>query len=432
MSHEGFTIEELTKLEGHAKLNVEMAGRSVKKVDLEVYEASRYFEAMLLGRDYAEAPTITQRICGICSVGHTRASIRALEDALGTRPSQQTTDLRKIMLYASTIHSHTAHLFFFALPDYLGYQDVIELSRKKHDHIHLALDLQQLSSDIVRLIGGRALHPVTPVIGGFHAVPDKKKIETLVKNFQKAKKLAQKTASLFAGLELPNLEVRSVQMCLKSEDEYALYDGIITTSEEFAFRGRDYKKYILEDVETYSNAKHAKFLGGSYMTGALPRLNENWKFLSKDATALLNKFKLKPPILNPFANNFAQAVEMVHFADEAIRLLKGYENGMRSEKFEPRPKITKDCEGVGVCEAPRGLLFHHYGIGSDGKIKYANVITPTSQNAARMEDDIKVFLPSISERPQGKIKLLLEMLIRAYDPCFSCSSHFLELSMRKA
>ncbi len=432
MSHKGFTLEELTKLEGHAKLNVDMKGGKVNKVWLEVYEASRYFEAMLLGRDYREAPSITQRICGICSVVHTLTSIKAVEDAFGITPSQQTLDLRKLLLYASTIHSHTAHLFFFALPDYLGFSDVIELSQKKHEHIHLALDLQQLASDIVKLVGGRALHPVTPVIGGFTSVPDKAKIGAIRKNLEAMKKLAKKTAEIFAPLKLPALDIKAPQLCLKKANEYALYDGTITSSDGSFFRGGDYKKHIKETIRPYSNSKHSSFQGGSYMTGALPRLNSNWRYLSDDAGSILaaaGKAGMKPPIYNPFANNFAQAVEMVHFTDEALHLTEKYAKGMRGEKFEALPKKT-DSEGVGVCEAPRGLLLHNYGIGSDGKIRYANVITPTSQNAARMEDDIAAFLPSILKKPGAEVKLLLEMLIRAYDPCFSCSSHFLELKIK--
>ena len=428
MSHRGFTLDELTKLEGHAKLNVEMDGDRVKKTHLEVYEASRYFESLLLGRDFREAPIITQKICGICSVVHTLTSIKAVEDAIGFAPTEQTIDLRKLLLYASTIHSHTAHLFFFALPDYLGFEDVIELSRKKHEYIHLALNLQKLASDIVRLLGGRALHPVTPTVGGFHSVPDKKTIESVRKNLESIKKLSLQVAKIFSSIELPELEARCRYVSLKSNKEYALYDGIIASNDGLLFRPRDYMKNLLEDVVEYSNAKHAKLRGRSYMTGSLPRVNASWERLSRDARSALRNARLRPPIINPFANNLAQSIEMIHFADASLALLEKHGQGMKQEHFEARPK---EGEGVGVCEAPRGLLFHHYKIGGDGRVKFANVITPTSQNAARMEDDIALFLPSLSKKPAAKVKLLLEMLIRAYDPCFSCSAHFLELKVKK-
>lgn len=432
MSHRGFTLEELTKIEGHAKLNVEMEGGKVTRTNLEVYEASRYFESLLLGRDFREAPAITQRICGICSVVHTITSIKAVEDALNIRPSKQTIDLRKLLLYASTIHSHTAHLFFFALPDHLGFEDVIELSKKRHDYIHMALDLQKLASDVVRLIGGRALHPVTPIIGGFHSVPDRKKIDEIIGNFGEMKRLSDKTARIFADLKLPDLERKSAQFCLMKAKEYPLYDGIVSNNAGLSFRPQDYGKYLAEKVEQYSTAKHSRFRGKSYMVGALPRLNANFKNLSDDAASLLRESRLKPPITNPFANNLAQAIENVHFADEALEILEGYGKGMRNEKANGKSAAKpREGEGVGVCEAPRGLLIHHYKIGKDGKIKYANVITPTSQNAASMERDVALLIPKIAEKPESEIRLLLEMLIRAYDPCFSCSSHFLKLDIRR-
>lgn len=428
MSHRHFTIDTLTKVESHAKLDVEMDRGKIKKTELEVYEAARYFEAMLKGRDYTEAHTITQRICGICTVIHTITSLRAIENALGIEPSQQTIDLRKLMLYASQIHSHTAHLFFFALPDYLGFQDAIEMSKKKHDYVHLALDLQKLASDIVRIIGGRPIHPVTPRIGTFHSFPDRNKIEGIRENLEEMRGLSEKVAQIFMFLKYPGLESNSLHFCLKKGKEYPLYNGVITNSEGFSFESGDYKKHINEEIRSYSNAKYSTFQGKSYMVGALPRLNINHENLSARASSLLKESGFVPPISNPFINNFAQALEIVHFADESLRILEGYGNGMRREKFEAK---AKESEGIAACEAPRGTLYHHYRIGKDGKIKYANIITPTSQNVGNMEEDIRLFLPSIIKYPDKKVKFFLEMLIRAYDPCFSCSTHFLELKLKR-
>lgn len=428
MSHRHFTIDTLTKVESHAKLDVEMDKGKIKKTNLEVYEAARYFEAMVKGRDYREAHTITQRICGICNVIHTVTSLRAIENALGIRPSQQTIDLRKLMLYASQIHSHTAHLFFFALPDYLGFQDAIELSKKKHDYIHLALDLQKLASDVVRIIGGRPIHPVSPMIGGFHSFPDEKKIESIMENFEGMRKLSEKVARMFMSLKYPELESNSLHFGLKNGREYPLYDGMIANSKGFGFGAKDYGKHITEEIRPHSNAKYSTFQGENYMVGALPRLNINHKFLSERAKSLLKESGFVLPIRNPFINNFAQALEIVHFNDESLRILDNYANGMKKEEFETKPK---ESEGIAACEAPRGTLYHHYKIRKDGKISFANIITPTSQNAGNMEKDITLLLPSIIKYPDNKVKLFLEMLIRAYDPCFSCSTHFLELKLKR-
>ncbi len=428
MSHRSFIIDTLTKVESHAKLDVEMEKGKIKKTKLEVYEAARYFEAMVKGRDYREVHTITQRICGICTVIHTITSLRAIENALGVKPSQQTIDLRKLLLYASQIHSHTAHLFFFALPDYLGFQDAIEMSKKRHDYIHLALDLQKFASDIVRIIGGRPIHPVSPKTGGFYSFPDKEKIGKIRENLEGMRGLSEKVARIFMSLKYPELESDSLHFGLKNGKEYPLYEGVVTNSGGFSFKAKDYKKHINEEIRSYSNAKYSTFKGENYMVGALPRLNMNHKFLSGRARSLLKESGFVPPISNPFVNNFAQALEIVHFTDESLRILEGYGNGMRKEEFEVKPK---ESEGIAACEAPRGTLYHHYKIGKGGEIKYANIITPTSQNVCNMERDIGLFLPSIIKYPEKKVKLFLEMLIRAYDPCFSCSTHFLDFRLKR-
>ncbi|UCC91654.1 MAG: Ni/Fe hydrogenase subunit alpha [Candidatus Aenigmatarchaeota archaeon] len=428
MSHRSFVIDTLTKVESHAKLDVEMEKGEIKKTKLEVYEAARYFEAMVRGRDYREAHTITQRVCGICSVIHTLTSLRAIENALGVKPSQQTIDLRKLLLYASQVHSHTAHLFFFALPDYLGFADAIELSKKKHDYIHLALDLQKLASDIVRIIGGRAIHPVSPRIGGFYSFPDKKRIGRIRENFEGMRKLSEKVARIFMNLKYPELESDSPQFALQDGKEYPLYEGMIANSKGFAFEAKDYGKHVNEEIRTYSNAKYSTFQGENYMVGALPRLNINHNLLSAGAKSLLKESRFVPPIRNPFVNNFAQALENVHFTEESLRILDNYANGMKGEELKVKPK---ESEGIAASEAPRGILYHHYRIGKDGKIKYVNIITPTSQNAGSMENDIRLLLPSILKYPDKKVKLFLEMLIRAYDPCFSCSTHFLEFRLKR-
>lgn len=428
MTAKKFRIDQLTKVEGHAKLDLEVEGGKVKTNKLEVFEASRYFEALVRGKYYREAPAITQRICGICSVIHTITSIRAVENALKIEPSRQTIDLRRILLYASHIHSHTAHLFFFALPDYLGFRDAVEMSGKRKEHVRLAFDLQKLSSDIVRILGGRPLHPVTPDIGGFHSVPNKRTVEKIKEIVKGIKKLAMESAKIFTGLDLPQMERKSNHLSVKREGTYPLCGSHIIGSEGDSFRPEDYEDHITEKIRHYSNAKFAYFRGENYMVGALPRLNNNYGSLSDDAKSLLQESGFRPPIYNPFFNNAAQAIETVQFADELLGILERYGDGMAKEDYKSR---ARSGEGIAACEAPRGILFHHYRIGKDGKVKKANVITPTSQNVGSMENDISAFLPAIADRKDSEIRRFLEMLIRAYDPCFSCSVHFLDLKMKR-
>ncbi|MBN2330558.1 MAG: Ni/Fe hydrogenase subunit alpha [Candidatus Aenigmarchaeota archaeon] len=429
MSRKTYSLDELTKVEGHAKLHVELDGKTVKRAELSVFEPSRYFEALVIGKSYQEVPSISQRICGICSVVHTVTSIKAIENAMGVKISKQTADLRRLLLCSSTIHSHTAHLFFFAAPDYLGFDDVIELARKKREYLDLAIELQRLSSGIVKTIGGRSLHPVTPCVGGFHSVPKKADISNMIRDFERIKDLSVKAAKMFMSFRPPKLENRTEYLGLAGKGEYPLYDGEISALASDGFRPEDYMKNIEEEVIFRSSAKYTKFRGKPYMVGALSRLNNNHEYMSSTAKGLLKRSGLHVPCYSPFMNNFAQSLELVHFSDVALDLLRRYEeNGMKEERIDIKPRKG---EGFAACEAPRGILIHHYRFDSNGKAAFANIITPTCQNVRNMEYDMQKLIPAIVNKPDSKVKRILEMLIRAYDPCFSCSTHFLDLDIRK-
>jgi sulfhydrogenase subunit alpha len=429
MTRKSYVLDCLTKVEGHAKLKVEMDGRSVKKAEMAVYEPSRYFEHMVLGKRYDEVPSISQRICGICSVVHTVTSVNAVEKATGIRPSEQSEDIRRLLLHASNIHSHTAHLFFFAAPDYMGVHDVIEIARKHREKMKLAIELQRISSGIVKRIGGRPLHPVNCRVGRFNSVPGRQDIQQMMAEFRALKALCIKAAELFLSFSYPEFDNRTQHIALEEEGCYDLYEGGISVLGGRGFRAKDYAKNIEEETVYRSTAKYSRHLGKPYMVGALPRLNINHRNLSPSAKSLLKKYKVRLPSFSPFANNIAQAVEMVHFCDRAEEVLEKYSGkGMRKESPELRPRAG---EGIAACEAPRGTLYHHYRFDKNGKCAFANIITPTCQNVRNMEYDLQNFLPSIISGSDEGVKHMLQMLIRAYDPCFSCSTHFLELDLRR-
>jgi len=425
MSHHTFEIENLTKLEARAKLTVEFEGKEIDDVNLEVQESSRYFEAFLTNRKYHEAASISQKICGICSVVHTIGSLKAVEDAFDIQPSEQTIDLRRLLLISGHLHSHVVHLYFMALPDYLGFESILQMSSKRHDDVHRALRLEKTSTDIIRLIGGRPVHPVSAVIGGFTEVPNKEKLETILKKFKEMKEDAKKTAEMFMKFKTPKFENNSIQCALVKDKEYPLYDGKIVTLDGLEFEAKDYLKYISEHVKYYSTAMHSRFRGKNMMVGALARLNINYKYLSDDAKELLIKSGIRLPSLSPFMNNLAQTIELVHFVDKGIEITKKLlKSGLKKEKIKIKPKAG---EGIMVAEAPRGPLYYHYRIDKKGLIKYTNIITPTSQNLESIENDIKQLLPRVMHLPREKMVLELEKLIRAYDPCISCPTHFLEV-----
>ena len=425
MSHHTFEIKNLTKIEARAKLTVKFKEKKVDEVNLEVQESSRYFEAFLTNRKYNEVASISQKICGICSVAHTIGSLKAIEDALNIQPSQQTIDLRKILMIGGHLHSHVVHLYFMALPDYLGFESILEMSSKRHDDVHRALRLEKNSTDIIRIIGGRPIHPVSAKIGGFTEVPNKEKLETLLKKFKELKEDVKKTAELFMSFKTPDFENNTIQCALKRDKEYPLYDGKITTLDGIEFEAKDYQKYVTEHVKYYSTAMHSRFKGKNLMVGALARLNINHKYLSDDAKELLNSSGIKLPCFSPFMNNFAQSIELVHFVDKGIEITeKLLKSILKKEKIKIK---LREGEGIMATEAPRGILYHHYRVNKNGVIKYANIITPTSQNLESIENDIKEFLPRIMHLSREKMILELEKLIRAYDPCISCPTHFLEV-----
>jgi sulfhydrogenase subunit alpha len=419
----------LTKVEGHAKLNVEMDGKAVKKAELEVFEPSRYFEEMVVGKRYDDVTSISQRICGICSVVHTVTSIKAIENAIGVRPSAQTEDLRRLLLYASNIHSHTAHLFFFAAPDYVGCNDITEMARKRREDVELAIELQRTSSGIVKTLGGRPIHPVSPRVGFFSSVPDRKGISSITAEFERLAKLAEKAARIFMSFKYPGFDNRTEHLGLTKKGRYPLYNGDVSALGKTSFRPADYMKHLEEEAVHRSTAKYARFHGGPYMVGALPRLNLNRGNLSDSAKRVLRESGIRLPSFNAFLNNFAQALEMVDSAEKAVDILGKYAGrGMREERPRIRPRPGR---GVGICEAPRGTLIHDYEFGSGGRVTHANIMTPTCQNVRNMEHDMQKLMPPLVRRPDREIKKRLEMLIRAYDPCFSCSTHFLELRLRR-
>jgi len=425
MSHHTFEIKNLTKVEARAKLSIKLEDNEVKEANLEITEASRYFEAMLRGRKYNEAASLTQRICGICSVAHTIASLKSIEDALKIQPSEKTIDLRKLLLIGGHLHSHVVHLYFLALPDYLGFESILEMSSKRHEEVHRALRLEKISTDIIRLIGGRPIHPVAAEIGRFTDVPTKEKFETILNKFKEMKGDAKKTVELFMSFKTPDFQNGTRQYALKKQGDYPLYDGKICTTDGIEFEPKDYKKYLTEYMKKYSTAINARFNGERLMVGSLARLNLNYKNLSDDAKKMLNSSGIKLPNYSPYMNNLAQAIEIVHFVDKGIEITENLlSSGLQKEQIKIKPK-----EGIGITaiEAPRGVLYHHYKLDKNGVIQYANIITPTEQNLDSIENDIKKIFPTLSHLPKEKITLELEKLIRAYDPCISCPTHFLEV-----
>lgn len=416
-------LDHITKIEGHARLIVKIEDGRVKKAQLEVYEGARFFEGILKGRKYDEANVITSRICGVCSQAHTIASLKAVEDAFRVQVTKQTHVLRELLLIGSIIQSHALHLFFLSLPDYYGYDSAIAMAGKYPGLVKRGLKLKRLGNDICTLIGGREIHTITAVVGGFCHVPKQEELNLLLKTLKSEKEEFVKTAELLAKLKCTKFESARHFYALSDSYQYSDTEGFIECVGNKCIPTANYGQFFREQIKPYSTAKFVTVNNERFMVGALARVNLYHKRLCPEAQKILKQSGHKIPMENPYLNNFCQALEMLTLCDRAIKLLSKLK--VKDEKLpEIRPR-----KGVGVAaiEVPRGTLFHEYEFDDNGMILKSNIITPTTQNLKSIEDDVKAILPSLLHKGEEEIKLELEKLIRAYDPCISCSTHFLQL-----
>ncbi len=422
------TLNHITKIEGHASLTVKIENGKVRQCRLGSTEGARFFEGLVKGRSYDEAYEMVMRICGICSVAHFTASLKALEDAMGVTVSRQTQAMREVMAIGERIRSHATHLYFLALPDYLGYESALAMAPKYKKEVADALQLMKAGNEIVTVFGGRQMHPMGGRVGGFTHYPHKDELRRLVKLLEACDQPALRTLKLFAKLPSPDLWVEREHLALKQAHGFPLLTGDIISDDGLVIKEHEYERYFTEYAKPWSTAKFVVQRGKSFMLGALPRINNNHPRLDEDIKAVLKKAKIHFPNKNPFYNNIAQAIELVVWTRRAKRLLQHFvDKGFKREQIKVVPKAGT---GVGVVEVPRGILFHTYELDKHGIVQRCNIMTPTSQNLKAMEEDLKIYLQQLLDHGVKKsdIPLELEKLIRAYDPCFSCSTHFLKVN----
>ena len=420
MAERRINIGEITKIEGHANLTIEIDDNEVKKVMFGVHEGSRYFEALMVGKRYYYLPEIAGKICGICTVAHEIASVRAVEDALGMEVSEEVKNLRKLILISSHIQSHILHLYFLVLPDYKGVESAIELAEKNAELMKKAFKLKEASNYMTALIGGKAVHPCTIVPGKISKRITKITIGNYLKKMKEIYPLLLETAELFASLDYPPYERENEYVALSNGSTIPLYEGKIATMNS-VFDVHEYGEHIKEWIVEYSSAKRSLVDGKDYMVGALARLNIN-RNLREEAKEIANRFGVKFPSHRVAWINAAQALENVHYALEAMEIAENM------KEYEPRKVSTpkKDGEGIAAVEAPRGLLIHHYII-KNGKCIYTNIITPTAMNTENIERNIKGYAAKLVDKDDDFIKKEVEKIIRAYDPCISCSVHMVRI-----
>ncbi|MBE3036523.1 MAG: Ni/Fe hydrogenase subunit alpha [Candidatus Atribacteria bacterium] len=428
-------VEYLTRVEGHWNIVVNVREGKLEKCELQIVEAPRFFEGMIRGRSIFEAQHITSRICGICSCGHTLASIQAAEEAIGFIPTKQTLELRKFLLYMENLDSHILHIYFLAAPDLLGVKSFVPLIDSHNQVVRLALRMKKACNDVCDILVGRHIHPISAIVGGFTKLPHEKDLDAMLNILYGMQSDMDATVELVAGLKFPEFERDTEYVALVSGDgEYPMLIGDIGSSDGKRLDKNEYKKVTNEFVVPHSSAKHAKWNRDSYAVGALARFNLNFQKLHPKAREVASALKMKPKVINPYLNTAAQLIECVHFLEDGMRILEDFKKtGINYEEEiivglneQNRIKVQSGT-GVGAVEVPRGTLFHSYQVDEKGIIIKANCIIPTSQNVNNIEWDMKKLVPEILNKSDQDITLALEMLVRAYDPCISCSAHFLKV-----
>lgn len=427
MANVKVNVHHLTRVEGHGNIVVDVVNGELKQCDLQIVETPRFFEAMLRGKSYQDASHITSRICGICAVGHATTSLRASEKALGVELSAQTKLLRRLNFLGEMLDSHILHAYMLIAPDFLGASGVIPLAKTAPDVVMRALRMKKLAGDLCQAIAGRHTHPIAMVVGGFTHFPSTTELYVLRERFAAMRNDVAATVDLFQTLKPPQFERETEYIALRRDDSvYGFIDGNIVSTDGGHWPASAYQSVANEYLVPHSSAKHTQNQRESYMVGALARFNINHDLLHPAAKEAAHVLNLKPKATNPYLITVAQVVEIVHCVEEAMMLIDALlQRGIAWE--DPAPPTRLSGEGVGTCEVPRGTLFHHYKI-EDGVMVDTNCIIPTGQNLANIELDMKALVPSILDRSQTQITHALEMLVRAYDPCISCSTHMLNVN----
>jgi len=425
------SLEHISRIVGHIDLNVEVKDGKAR-ASLEILNDPRFVEALVLGKRYYDVPEITSRICGPCSLSHTLTPIVALEKAVNVQVPEEIKMLRETAILCEIAENHVVHLYLLTLPDYLNCQDTIELAKKRLDLLKSAMALRSSAACVVRAIAGRVVHPNACIIGGFTKLPSEEKISVLISELKRARDYAVKTVDLFLELEYPNLALRDdLYAAIHSNDGYPVLGDSIIFSNDKVIQASRYHEAIKEEAVPYSTSKRITTEGRVFYVGARARVNIHWKKLSDDAREYAKSLGL--PLTNPFGNIKAQAIEVLHCIDKAIENLEALKDAVSEKvlKLDALPRAIEG-EGVGLKEAPRGILIHHYRVDRTGRICYANIITPTTINSGHIEYAAEKLVEKSLDSgvDVNEVKLNLERLVRAYDPCLGCATHLVRVNIR--
>ncbi len=420
-------VSALARIEGEGALRVVVQDGQVLAAELQIYEPPRFFEAFLRGRQHTEVTDITSRICGICPVAYQTSAWNAIEDACGITAGDAVTALRRLLYCGEWISSHALHIYMLHAPDFLGYPDVIALARDHRDLVERGLRLKKAGNAILEAVGGRAIHPVNTRVGGFYRAPAKADLVPLAEQLRHALGDALATVSWVAGFDFPDVNLDHELLALHDPGRYAIEQGQVASASGLAFPAAEFSRHVAEYQVPHSTALHARLDGHGYLTGPLARYTINSAQLSPVARQAAAAAGLGPTCRNPFRSIVVRAVETVYAAAEALRIIDEYERPDPS--FAEVPPVAN--VGHGVSEAPRGLLYHRYQLADDGRIESAAIVPPTSQNQSAIEADLRDVVSASLHLDDAALTSLCERAIRNYDPCISCSAHFLDLRVER-
>jgi len=428
MTGKNIIVKYLARVEGEGGINIRVKDGVVTRVQLNIFEPPRFFEAFLKGRNFTEAPDITARICGICPVAYQMSAVHALEAALGVTVSAPIRALRRLLYCGEWIESHGLHIFMLHAPDFLGYQDAIQMAQDHPDMVKMGLRLKKVGNDIVTLLGGREIHPISVRVGGFYKTPNPRDLAPLAESLKWAREAAVKTVRWVGGFNFPKFQRDYEFVALRHGAEYPFNEGRVVSNKGLDIAVRDYEQHFVEEQVPHSHALHSSLQErGGYFAGPLARYNLNFDLLTPLARETAREAGLGPVCLNPFQSIIVRAVELLYAVEEALAIIAAY------EKPEPpaAPVEPRAVTGCAATEAPRGLLYHRYRLDAGGVILEAKIVPPTSQNQGTIETDLQQFVAARLDLPDEKLTWQCEQMVRNYDPCISCATHFLKLKWER-
>jgi sulfhydrogenase subunit alpha len=423
-----FEVKALSRVEGEGALYVKLDGDRVERVELNIYEPPRFFEGFLRGREVREVPDITARICGICPVAYQMSACHALEKALRIEVTPEIRRLRRLLYCGEWMESHALHLHLLHAPDFLGYESGIQMAADHRAEVERGLRLKKIGNQLLDILGGRAIHPINVTVGGFYRAPRVAELKALLPDLEWGWQASLDVVDWVSQFDFPDLAIDYESVSLVHPDEYPMNHGEIVSSAGLRVAMEAFEEHFAERHMPQSTALHCVRLPAesSYLVGPLARMNLAWTQLMPSARKAAESCGIAWPSQNNFHSIVARALELVHVFEEAIQIVRAYDKPVEPSRLEYEPQPGEGCHAT---EAPRGLLYHHYRIGNDGLMETAKIVPPTSQNQGRIEDDLKQYVPQILQYDDAAATRRCEHLIRNYDPCISCATHFLKLKI---